>query len=72
MAWLLLPLESGFAPRNYRPPIRALLMLRGEDSSFRQVCRVTNRLLEIKRQTREEEILGNPAGGQNVYENTGG
>jgi hypothetical protein len=45
-------------------------MLRMGDSSFRQVWRVTNLLLDIKRQTREEEILGNPARGQNVYENT--
>jgi hypothetical protein len=50
----------------------ALLMRRMQDSSFREVWRVTNLLLKVKRQAREEESLKSPSGSLNVYENTAG
>jgi len=48
----------------------AALMQRMEESSFRQIWRITNLLLKIKRQGREAESWENPARGQNVHENT--
>ena len=48
----------------------ASLMRRMQDSNFRQVWRVTNLLLKIKRQAREEEAWENPARSLNVNENT--
>jgi hypothetical protein len=41
-----------------------------EDSNFRQVWRVTNLPLKIKRQAREEEALEKPSRSLNVNENT--
>jgi hypothetical protein len=41
-----------------------------EDSSFREVWRTTNMLLEIKRQAREEELCENPWRSLNVNEKT--
>jgi hypothetical protein len=38
----------------------ALLMRRMQDSSFREVWRVTNLLLKVKRQAREEEVWESP------------
>jgi hypothetical protein len=43
-----------------------------EDSNFRQVSRVTNLLLKIKRQVREEEALEKPSRSLNINENTAG
>ena len=48
----------------------ALLMRRMQDSNFRQGWRVTNLLLKIKRQAREEEALEKPSRSLNVNENT--
>jgi hypothetical protein len=48
----------------------AALMQRMGESSFRQIWRITNLLLKIKRQGREAESWENPARGQNVHENT--
>jgi hypothetical protein len=48
----------------------ASLMRRLQDSNFRQVWRVTNLLLKIKRQAREEEAWENPSRSLNVNENT--
>jgi hypothetical protein len=50
----------------------ALLMRRMQDSNFRQVWRVTNPLLKIKRPAREEEALEKPSRSLNVNENTAG
>jgi hypothetical protein len=46
------------------------LMRRMQDSNFRQVWRVTNLLLKIKRQAREEETRKNPSRTLNVNEKT--
>jgi len=48
----------------------ALLMRRMQDSNFRQVWRVTNLLLKIKREAGEEEALEKPSRSLNVNENT--
>jgi hypothetical protein len=48
----------------------AALMRRMQDSNFRQVWRVTNLLLKIKRQAREEEASERPSRSLNVNENT--
>ena len=48
----------------------AVLMRRMEDSSFRQVWRITNLLLKIKRQARESEREENSAQPLKVHENT--
>jgi hypothetical protein len=48
----------------------ASLMRRMQDSNFRQVWRVTNLLLKIKRQAREEEAWESPSRSLNVNENT--
>jgi len=48
----------------------AALMQRMEESSFRQIWRITNLLLKIKHQAREKESCGNPARCQNVHEKT--
>jgi hypothetical protein len=50
----------------------ALLVRRMQDSNFRQVWRVTNLLLKIKREAREEEVLEKPSRSLNVNENTAG
>jgi hypothetical protein len=50
----------------------AALMQRMEESSFRQIWRITNLLLKMKRQAREAGSWGNPARTQNVHENTAG
>jgi hypothetical protein len=50
----------------------ALLMRRMQDSSFREVWRVTNLLLKVKRQAREEISLKSRPGSLNVHENTAG
>ncbi len=47
----------------------ATLMQRMEESSFRQIWRITNLLLKIKRRAREEESREIPARTRDVYEN---
>ena len=46
----------------------AALMQRMEESSFRQIWRITNLLLKIKRLAREEESRGRPPRTREVYE----
>jgi len=48
------------------------LMQRMEESSFRQIWRITNLLLKLKRQAREEEYRETPARTGNATENIGG
>jgi len=48
----------------------AARMQRMEESSFRQIWRITNLLLKIERQAREKETAKHPARSQNVHENT--
>ena len=48
------------------------LMQRMEESSFRQIWRITNLLLKLKRQAREEGYRETPARTGNVTENIGG
>ncbi len=48
------------------------LMQRMEESSFRQIWRITNLLLKLKRQAREEGYGETPARTGNVTENIGG
>ena len=48
------------------------LMQRMEESSFRQIWRITNLLLKLKRQAGEEGYRETPAGTGNVTENIGG
>jgi hypothetical protein len=43
-----------------------------EESSFRQIWRITNLLLKLKRQAREEGYRETPALTGNVTENIGG
>jgi len=45
------------------------LMQRMEESSFRQIWRITSLLLKIRSQAREADLQGNPTRGQNVHEN---
>jgi hypothetical protein len=47
--------EKNLAARMAPNDENVLLMRRMQDSNFRQVWRVTNLLLKIKRQAREEE-----------------
>ncbi len=46
----------------------ARLMRRMQDSNFREIWRMTNLLLKIKRQAREEDALENPSRSLNVNE----
>jgi len=48
----------------------ARLVRRRQDSNFREGRWITSLLLEIKRQTREEETRGNPSRSLNVDEKT--
>jgi hypothetical protein len=48
------------------------LMRRMQDSNFRQMWRVTNLLLKVKRQAQEEEAWESASGTLNVHENAGG
>jgi hypothetical protein len=48
------------------------LMQRMEESSFRQIWRITNLLLKLKRQAREEGYRETPALTGNITENIGG
>jgi hypothetical protein len=48
----------------------ARLMRRMQDSNFREIWRMTNLLLKVKRQAREEETLEDPARSLNVDENS--
>ena len=71
------PCEDVRSPENraalMAPQDENALLMRGvQDSNFRQVWRVTNLLLKIKRQAREEEALEKPSRSLNVDENTAG
>jgi hypothetical protein len=50
----------------------SLLMRRMQDSNFREVWRVTNLLLKVKRQAREEGSRESPSRSWNVDESTAG